>query len=297
MPVRQQVLLIMTASLVIAGLRVGAAPASERSPDLDLPPVPEITHLVGLPQLFRDGRAHHLALVRREAEKTNLPPDIADAVAQIESGYRAGAVGKAGEVGLMQVRPETAAMLGHGGGLTSLFEPETNVRFGVRYLAQAWRLTNGDLCRTLMKYRAGHGEERMSALSVLYCRRAREHLAAIGSPLGAGTNPPPAAQPNASTAPRGEAQYKHAAEPVALGKRALISDRPGATPATARASTRYTPKRLETELRLAQAEARRRTSSLDDYWEFYEARARVVKESLASSARVSRVSRRRAARD
>jgi hypothetical protein len=34
-----------------------------------------------------------------------------------------------------------------------------------------------------MKYRAGHGEERMSERSVEYCRRARAHLAAIGSPL------------------------------------------------------------------------------------------------------------------
>jgi hypothetical protein len=40
-----------------------------------------------------------------------------------------------------------------------------------------------------MKYRAGHGEERMTPLSVEYCRRARGHLAAIGSPLGAGALP------------------------------------------------------------------------------------------------------------
>jgi len=31
-----------------------------------------------------------------------------------------------------------------------------------------------------MKYRAGHGSETMSALSVEYCRRARLHLASVG---------------------------------------------------------------------------------------------------------------------
>jgi ABC-type uncharacterized transport system substrate-binding protein len=30
-----------------------------------------------------------------------------------------------------------------------------------------------------MKYRAGHGEEQMTPLSVEYCRRAREHLAQV----------------------------------------------------------------------------------------------------------------------
>ena len=45
------------------------------------------------------------------------------------------------------------------------------------------------MCRALMKYRAGHGEERMSPLSAEYCRRARGYLAAIGSPLVQGAVP------------------------------------------------------------------------------------------------------------
>ncbi len=88
----------------------------------------------------------------------------------------------------MQIRPTTAAMLGYRGTLAGLFEPETNIRYGVTYLARAWQLAEGDLCRALMKYRAGHGEERMTPLSVEYCRRVRTHLAAIGSPFAAGTH-------------------------------------------------------------------------------------------------------------
>jgi hypothetical protein len=84
-------------------------------------------------------------------------------------------------------------MLGYKGDKAGLFDPETNVQYAVAYLARAWRLANGDLCRTLMKYRAGHGEERMTPLSVEYCRRARTHLAAIGSPLAEGALPPLAA--------------------------------------------------------------------------------------------------------
>jgi hypothetical protein len=60
----------------------------------------------------------------------------------------------------------------------------------VTYLSQAWRLANGDLCRTLMKYRAGHGEEIMTPRSQTYCDRARLHLAGLGSPLATGVAPP-----------------------------------------------------------------------------------------------------------
>jgi hypothetical protein len=130
------------------------------------------------------------ALILSEAARNGLPPDIADAVAAIESGYDPGAIGGVGEIGLMQVRPETAAMLGFTGDLAELARPDVNIHYGVTYLGEAWRLAGGDLCRALMKYRAGHGEEIMSALSMTYCGRARAHLAAAGSPFAAAGSAP-----------------------------------------------------------------------------------------------------------
>ena len=41
-----------------------------------------------------------------------------------------------GEIGLMQVRPSTAAMLGFDGDTTELAKPEVNIRYGVTYLAR-----------------------------------------------------------------------------------------------------------------------------------------------------------------
>ena len=137
-----------------------------------------------------EGRQNYKDLVRKEAEKKSLPPDIADAVAAIESGYDPSAIGEVGEVGLMQVRPETAAMLGFSGTPAELARPEVNIHYGVAYLSEAWRLANGDLCRALMKYRAGHGEEVMSALSANYCGRARAYLASLGSPFANGASVP-----------------------------------------------------------------------------------------------------------
>ena len=100
----------------------------------------------------------------------------------------------------MQVRPKTAALLGFQGTPAELAEPRTNLRYGVGYPAKAWRLADGDLCRALMKYRAGHGSDKMSALSIEYCRRAREHLAAVGTETG--SPPGVVAQPMIRT--RGE---------------------------------------------------------------------------------------------
>jgi soluble lytic murein transglycosylase-like protein len=121
-------------------------------------------------------RHGYRALATCQAAWQGLPPHVAHAVIEIESGYHEAARGGDGEIGLMQVLPSTARMLGFRGTLDELSEPENNVRFGVRYLAEAWRLAAGDLCTALMKYRAGHGETRFSVLSVRYCDRARQIL-------------------------------------------------------------------------------------------------------------------------
>lgn len=129
-------------------------------------------------------------LIAREAQRTGLDPALIDAVIKIESDYRTHLIGAAGEIGLMQVLPSTAKLLGFNGTNDELAEPETNIRLGVTYLARAWSLAQGDLCRALMKYRAGHGQEQMTPLSTKYCRRAREHLSAqLGRVAQGATHP------------------------------------------------------------------------------------------------------------
>ena len=126
-----------------------------------------------------------------QASLYGLEPVLAHAVMEIESGFDPDVHGADGEVGLMQVMPATARMLGFRGSLDELAVPATNIALGVRYLAQANSLAAGDLCTTVMKYRAGHGETRFSELSVRYCRHARAILAregfAVAGPLPVAT--------------------------------------------------------------------------------------------------------------
>ncbi len=130
-----------------------------------------------------DDRASYLKLVKAEAAQQGLPSEIADSVMAVESGYNPGAIGTSGEIGLMQILPTTARMRGFAGSNLDLAVPETNIHFGVTYLAGAWRLAGGDICTAVMKYRAGYGETRFSYLSVNYCVAVRGKLRARGYPV------------------------------------------------------------------------------------------------------------------
>ena len=140
----------------------------------------------GLPIGQAVGRDAFVHQVMREAENQGVPPALADAVAVVETGYNPAALGSSGEIGLMQIMPATAVMLGFHGTTQQLWEPGTNIHLGVTYLARAWAMSGGNVCRALMKYRAGWGEEVMTPLSVQYCSRAHSWLATIGSPLADG---------------------------------------------------------------------------------------------------------------
>jgi hypothetical protein len=155
-------------------------------PDLEPLTTSTVLDLASPSRALKD-RSTYLPVIADEAAANGVPPALVDAVVRIESRYDPTAVGSIGEIGLMQVRPKTAALLGFQGTSAELAEPRTNLRYGVGYLAKAWRLADGDLCRTLMKYRAGHGSDKMSALSIEYCRRARQHLAAVGTEIGTST--------------------------------------------------------------------------------------------------------------
>ncbi|WP_409190034.1 transglycosylase SLT domain-containing protein [Bradyrhizobium sp. RDM4] len=88
-------------------------------------------------------RAAILTIIERETAGTNLPADIAEAIVFVESGYNPSTIGSVGEIGLMQVRPETAAMLGFRGNNAELAEPDINIHYGVLYLSRAWHLAGG----------------------------------------------------------------------------------------------------------------------------------------------------------
>ena len=124
-----------------------------------------------------DSASSVVALVDREARANGIPIALARAVVRIESNWNPDTTGRAGEVGLMQIKPTTARGLGYAGTRKALYDPETNIKWGMRYLAGAYRLAEGDTCGTVMRYQGGHGATRMSTAARSYCGKARTIMA------------------------------------------------------------------------------------------------------------------------
>ncbi|ASY63710.1 Soluble lytic murein transglycosylase-related regulatory protein [Sinorhizobium sojae CCBAU 05684] len=76
----------------------------------------------------------------------------------------------------MQIKPATARMMGYSGSAKGLYDPETNIKFGMMYLAKAQELSDGSTCGTILKYNAGHGAKRMNPVSRAYCGKVKKIL-------------------------------------------------------------------------------------------------------------------------
>ncbi len=122
------------------------------------------------------------AIIARYAAAEGVPVSLAKAVIKIESNYRPNIVGSAGEIGLMQIKPATARMMGYSGSTKGLFDPDTNIKYGMKYLAMARNLGGGTTCGTILKYNAGHAATRMNPVSAAYCGKVKVQMAALGSP-------------------------------------------------------------------------------------------------------------------
>jgi soluble lytic murein transglycosylase-like protein len=127
--------------------------------------------------LAAGGQASSLKpLIARYASESGLPYELADAVIRLESRYNA-AARNGPLVGLTQIDVRTAQALGYQGPAAGLLDAETNLRYGLKYLAQAYELAGGDTCGTILRYRAGHRAQAMTKSASLYCSKVKTILA------------------------------------------------------------------------------------------------------------------------
>lgn len=93
-------------------------------------------------------------IIEDEARAQNVPVRIVYAIIQVESGGDPGAVGAAGEIGLMQLMPPTADQMGYRGSRAGLFDPRTNIHYGTKYLA--WQMKRyRELSAAIAAYNSG----------------------------------------------------------------------------------------------------------------------------------------------
>jgi len=118
-----------------------------------------------------------LALVDKHAGANGIPAAFARAVVRIESNFNPRATGRQREVGLMQIKFETARGIGFTGTREELYEPDTNLKWGMKYLAMAWKLGGATPCGAVLRYQAGHAATQPTAASKVYCSKVQAHMA------------------------------------------------------------------------------------------------------------------------
>jgi soluble lytic murein transglycosylase-like protein len=111
-----------------------------------------------LPQAALAQRAEYEAMVASHAGANGVPAALVHRVIVRESRYQPRLVGRGGTIGLMQIKLATARGLGYTGDAEGLRDPDTNLTYGVKYLAGAYRAANGDHDRAVHYYAAGYYE-------------------------------------------------------------------------------------------------------------------------------------------
>lgn len=96
-------------------------------------------------------------MIYRTAKQVGIDPDIAFSLVWVESRFNPRAVSHAGAIGLAQVMPATAQILQPGITREELFDPETNLRLGFRYLRDMLQKYDGDVRLALLAYNRGPG--------------------------------------------------------------------------------------------------------------------------------------------
>lgn len=91
-----------------------------------------------------------------EALLQNLPPSLILAVAKVESDFNPMAISHVGAKGIMQIMPETAVKE-FGVSSEALYDPQTNIRVGVRFIKHLLGQYNGKVDIALSHYNGGSG--------------------------------------------------------------------------------------------------------------------------------------------
>ena len=124
----------------------------------NIPPVGHVSNLnisgsvpqVETPPQTKKEEAYD-AIIEKYAADFQLDPSLIRSIIATESGFNAKAVSPKGARGLMQLMPATAQRLG----VKNSFDPEQNIRGGIKHFRTLMDTFNNDLELSLAAYNAG----------------------------------------------------------------------------------------------------------------------------------------------
>jgi soluble lytic murein transglycosylase-like protein len=186
-----------------------------------------VAALLVAPPAAAQQRAQYESLVAVHARANNVPEVLVHRVIVRESKYHPDLVGRGGTIGLMQIKLATARGLGYTGDAQGLRDPDTNLTYGVKYLAGAWRAANSDHARAMHLYASGYyyvaKRQRLNRPGPVLASAppteidltrdgSAEAKEAAPPPAEAAAEPKPAAKPLAATVPLPRKRPKKLAE-------------------------------------------------------------------------------------
>lgn len=157
---------------------------------------PKFVWLAAITALFvssgagAQSRAAYESMVAAHAAANSVPEALVHRVIVRESKYHPGLVGRGGTIGLMQIKLPTARGLGYTGDAAGLRDPDTNLAWGVKYLAGAYRAANGDHSRAMRYYASGY----------YYAAKRQRQRPLVAAPVLASGGPPKIVAKPAETA-------------------------------------------------------------------------------------------------
>ena len=149
-----------------------------------------------LPSAHKKSAAQISSVIMSESERYGFDPIFLMAVIQNESSFNPRMKGSAGEIGLMQIKPDTAQWIAKANKLEyknaqSLYNPEINIRIGAAFMNKLRTQFSADSALYLSAYNAGAKKVRMMVSGKnaprIYATAVMKRYFAIYSALGNGS--------------------------------------------------------------------------------------------------------------
>ena len=155
---RSKLFLSVTAAVISAGLLSTSADAGIRHHHK----IHAKKHHVGLshfPKVSEATRANVKAMIKSQAPHYGVPTWFAMKIAKVESGFNPLVTGGAGEIGVFQLKCQTARGIGFKGACSGLYNVSTNVKYGLKYLSLAVKSSHGNMRLAASKHNGGLGRK------------------------------------------------------------------------------------------------------------------------------------------
>jgi len=112
-----------------------------------------------LPPVSRQSEGAVAAMIKDAAPRYGVPTWFALRIARVESGFNPRARGTHGELGVFQMKCQTAHSIGYRGSCAGLLDARTGVDVGLRHLSLALKASGGDLRLAASKHNGGLGRK------------------------------------------------------------------------------------------------------------------------------------------